>query len=52
MKSRGKVVVTQQLEGSTVETTLADIQEKKKMFKAIQTEVSDGIQQRPVEEEE
>ena len=52
MKSRGKVIVTQQIEGSTVETTLADIQEKKKMFKAIQTEVSDGLQQRSVEEEE
>ena len=52
MKSKGKVVVTQQLEGSTVETTLAHIKEKKKMFKAIQTEVSDGVQQRPGEEEE
>ena len=52
MKSKGKVVVTQQLEGSTVETTLKDIKEKKKMFKATQTEVSDGIQQRPSEKEE
>ena len=52
MKGKGKVVVTQQLEGSTVETTLKDIQEKKKMFKATQTEVTDGVQQRPVEEEE
>ena len=52
MKSKGKVVVTQQLEGSTVETTLKDIQEKKRMFKATQTEVSDGIQQRSSEEEE
>lgn len=52
MKGKGKVVVTQQLEGSTVETTLKDIQEKKKMFKATQTEVSDGIQQRPSKEEE
>ena len=52
MKSKGKVVVTQQLEGSTVETTLKDIQEKKRMFKATQTEVSDGIQQGSSEEEE
>ena len=51
MKGKGKVVVTQQLEGSTVETTLKDIQEKKKMFKATQTEVTDGILQRPEQEE-
>ena len=43
MKGKGKVVITQQLEGSTVETTLKDIQEKKRMFKATQTEVIDGI---------
>ena len=52
MKSKGKVVVTQQLEGSTVETTLKDIQEKKRMFKATQTEVLDGVQQGPGKEEE
>ena len=52
MKGKGKVVITQQLEGSTVETTLKDIQEKKKMFKATQTEVSDGIQQGSSEKEE
>ena len=42
MKGRGKVVTTHQIEASTVENTLADIQEKKKMFKATQTEVKDG----------
>lgn len=52
MKGKGKVVVTQQLEGSTVETTLKDIQEKKKMFKATQTEVTDGILQGSEQKEE
>ena len=45
MKNKGKMTVTQQIEASTVETTLADIQEKKKLFKATQTEVTDGLQQ-------
>ena len=52
MKGKGKVVVTQQIEASTVETTLADIQEKKKLFRATQTEETDGIQQRSIEEKE
>jgi hypothetical protein len=51
MKGKGKVVTTHQIEASTVENTLADIQEKKKMFKATQTEVTDGLQQTSIKEE-
>ena len=52
MKGRNKIVTTQQIEASTVETTLADIQEKKKLFKAKQTEVKDGELQAITEKEE
>ena len=52
MKGKGKVVTTHQIEASTVENTLADIQEKKKMFKATQTEVTDGLQQTSIKEEQ
>jgi hypothetical protein len=52
MKSKGKVITTQQIEASTVETTLADIQEKKKLFKATQTEESDGLEPTTEKEEE
>lgn len=52
MKGKGKVITTQRIEASTVETTLADIQEKKKLFKATQTEETDGIQQGSIKEEE
>ena len=52
MKGKGKVITTQQIEASTVETTLADIQEKKKLFKATQTEESDGLEQTAEKEEE
>ena len=52
MKSKGKIITTQQIEASTVETTLADIQEKKKLFKATQTEESDGMEQTTEEKEE
>jgi len=52
MKSKGKIITTQQIEASTTESTLADIQEKKKMFKATQTEVTDGISERPEQEKE
>ena len=51
MKGRGKVVTTHQIEASTVENTLADIQEKKKLFKATQTEVLDGIPKRSEQKE-
>ena len=51
MKGKGKVVTTHQIEAATVENTLADIQEKKKLFKATQTEVLDGISKRPDKEE-
>ena len=51
MKGRGKVVTTHQIEASTVENTLADIQEKKKLFKATQTEVKDGELQTNTEKE-
>ena len=52
MKGKGKVVTTHQIEAHTVENTLADIQEKKKMFKATQTEVTDGLQQTKVKTEQ
>ena len=52
MKGKGKIITTQQIEASTVETTLADIQEKKKLFKATQTEESDGVQQGSSKKEE
>ena len=52
MKGKGKIITTQQIEASTVETTLADIQEKKKLFKATQTEESDGVQQGSSEKKE
>jgi len=52
MKNKGKMTVTQQIEASTVETTLADIQEKKKLFKAKQTEITDGILQKESEAEQ
>jgi len=52
MKNKGKMTVTQQIEASTVETTLADIQEKKKLFKAKQTEVTDGLQQAEIKTEQ
>jgi len=52
MKGKGKVVTTHQIEAHTVENTLADIQEKKKMFKATQTEVTDGLQQTEVKTEQ
>ncbi len=52
MKGRGKVVTTHQIEASTVENTLADIQEKKKLFKATQTEVKNGELQTKTEKEQ
>ena len=52
MKSKGKVVTTHQIEASTVEHTLADIQEKKKLFKATQTEEKHGLEQATEEKEE
>ncbi len=52
MKGKGKVITTHQIEASTVENTLADIQEKKKLFKATQTEVTDGLQQTTIKEEQ
>jgi hypothetical protein len=51
MKGKGKIVTTHQIEASTVENTLADIQEKKKLFKATQTEVLDGIPKRSEQKE-
>ena len=45
MKGKGKIITTHQIEASTVETTLADIQEKKKLFKATQTEEKHGLEQ-------
>ena len=45
MKGKSKVVTTHQIEASTVEHTLADIKEKKKLFKATQTEEKHGLEQ-------
>tara|TARA_R110000824_G_scaffold12182_3_gene53396 strand:- start:540 stop:1340 length:801 start_codon:yes stop_codon:yes gene_type:complete len=52
MKSKGKVITTHQIEASTVEHTLADIQEKKKLFKATQTEEKHGLEQTAEKKEE
>ena len=52
MKSKGKIITTHQLEASTVEHTLADIKEKKKLFKATQTEEQHGLGQAAEEKEE
>ena len=52
MKGKGKVITTKQIEASTVESTLADIQEKKKMFKAIQTEEKNELAETTEKEEE
>ena len=52
MKSKGKIITTHQIEASTVEHTLADIQEKKKLFKATQTEERHGLEQTTEEKEE
>tara|TARA_R110002051_G_scaffold83504_1_gene148125 strand:+ start:2442 stop:3242 length:801 start_codon:yes stop_codon:yes gene_type:complete len=52
MKSRGKIITTHQIEASTVEHTLADIQEKKKLFKATQTEEIHGLEQTTEKKEE
>jgi len=52
MKNKGRMVTTQQIEASTVETTLADIQEKKKLFKATQTEVTNELEKTAKEEPE
>ena len=52
MKGKGKVITTRQIEASTVESTLADIQEKKKMFKAIQTEEKNELAETTEKEEE
>ena len=52
MKGKGKVTTIQQIEASTTESTLADIQEKKKMFKATQTEEKYGLEEAAKEEED
>ena len=52
MKNKGKIITTQQIEASTVETTLADIQEKKKLFKATQTEETNELAETTEKEEE
>ena len=52
MKAKGKIVTTHQIEASTVEHTLADIKEKKKLFKATQTEEKHGLEQATEEKEE
>ena len=52
MKAKGKLVTTHQIEASTVEHTLADIKEKKKLFKATQTEEKHGLEQATEEKEE
>lgn len=52
MKGKGKIITTQQIEASTVETTLADIQEKKKLFKATQTEETNELAETTKEEKE
>ena len=45
MKGKGKIITTHQIEATTVDRTLADIQEKKKLFKATQTEEKHGLEQ-------
>ena len=52
MKNKGKIITTQQIEASTVETTLADIQEKKKLFKATQTEETNELAETTKKEKE
>ena len=52
MKAKGKIVTTHQIEASTVEHTLADIKEKKKLFKATQTEEQHGMESTAKKEEE
>jgi len=52
MKSRGKIITTHQIEASTVEHTIADIQEKKKLFKATQIEEKHGLEQTAEKKEE
>ena len=52
MKSKGKIITTHQIEASTVEHTLADIKEKKKLFKATQTEEKHGLEQATEEKKE
>ena len=52
MKGKSKVVTTHQIEASTVEHTLADIKEKKKLFKATQTEELHGLAETTQKKEE
>jgi len=52
MKGKSKVVTTHQIEASTVEHTLADIKEKKKLFKATQTEETHGLEPTAEKKEE
>jgi len=52
MKSKGKIITTHQIEASTVEHTIADIQEKKKLFKATQIEEKHGLEQAAEKKEE
>lgn len=52
MKGRGKITTTHQIEASTVDRTLADIQEKKKLFRATQTEEKHGLESTTEEKEE
>ena len=51
MKGKGKVITTRQIEASTVHSTLEDIQEQKKLFKATQTEETHGVEPNAEEEE-
>ena len=51
MKGKGKVITTRQIEASTVHSTLEDIQEQKKLFKATQTEETHGVESNAEEEE-
>ncbi len=52
MKNKNKIITTKQIEASTVENTLADIHEQKKLFKATQTEETHGVESTSEEEEE
>jgi len=53
MKGKGnRIVTTRQIEASTVESQLADIKEKKKLFKATQTEEKHGLEQTAEKKEE
>ena len=52
MKGKGKIITTQQIEASTVETTLAVILEKKKLFKATQTEETNELEKATEKKEE